>query len=199
MTLECAPERTACITGDFLRISNATIFASTSSPTFLASSMAAEMRITDLVGRYLVKSERDGFGNVSAIHIGSIEWGGGRFATLALIAGDYRREVALDLAVVRGVIVALAQPGTFGVEINGRRLCHDNHPDFAVEGGVAYFASAGVCVAPDDGGGLHVSMQVVAGISVGAVALVVAVVIIVVSIRKRRAAANPPDGPYTPT
>jgi hypothetical protein len=42
-------------------------------------------------------------------------------------------------------------------------------------------------------------MQVVAGISVGAVALVVAVVIIVVSIRKRLAATNPADCPYIPT
>jgi hypothetical protein len=184
--IECTPTEGPCLAGDNLTITNAVIVASTASSTFLAPFSIHQMLIADLVGHYLVKSDIDQSANITAIHIGSIEWSQEQLSGLTFRTEGYTRTIQVLLGVVKGVIISVAHTGTFVIEIDGQELCHDNISQFAIVNGVNFFPKISVCITPDAEGAFHISMQAIVGISVGAAAVLIAVVIVVISIRRRK-------------
>jgi hypothetical protein len=120
-------------------IGHSIIEASTAGPKFLAPSIVNEIEIADLIGHHFVKSSTDQFANPTGIP-------GGELAALSFRTERYSRTVHIRLGVVKGVIIALAQTGDLGVEIDNQTLCQNHSSAFAIENGVNYFPSVTDCV-----------------------------------------------------
>jgi hypothetical protein len=172
--------------GENLNIEGGLLAVWTSIQTFVSPTQGAEMRLSDLVGHYRVRSDQGRLANLTAIHIESINSPGNGPAELSFSSNGYARTVAIHLGLIKGVIVALAQNGTFAAALDRKQLWETNREGFMIAGDVSCIQDVALCHDPNPRNGMRRSTQTAVRTSVIPVAVVTAGVIVVVAVRKRR-------------
>jgi hypothetical protein len=169
--LECEAESGTCLNGVEIVASAAEVDAVTNTPRFVDGTPfgAPKEQELRLFGRYRVRSERDSFGSVVALHFGEVVGiSGEKTLVFRHRESEYERAVRIEGEDTVGVIVSLEKEGVFLVSVvdeNGEvPLCREAkiEREFVVGPGESFYEIVGMCrEIPDDGMGLGKTVWIV--------------------------------------